>query len=532
MKQSCQRLPRLATAAILFTVGGVGCSAALPSGSQAEPLRRADSGNGNNGNGNNGNGNNGNGNHGGGGRISTLEFQNANGTLRTYTDNPNVSLQATSTSVTPFFQSLGSNGRSCVHCHVPGDAWGLSAQTVAYRFTHPLDITSVDCLSNIQSCNSDPNPASYGKTDPIFRLVDGSNSPTADISTPAARKRAFSMLLTKALIRVELPIPGNAEFDLIAVDDPYRYASARGLSLFRRPLPSANLRLSPTSANPAPQATLTAVMWDGRETLPQRDIIFDLMDQANGATLGHAQAAAGLSAADRTAIVDFETGLHTAQSVDSSAGPLNANGATGGPDWLALNQPFYVGINDVLAGDAKTGAPFDPDVFTLYKAWEGSQDSGNAQIARGEALFNRKPIAIRGVGGLNDALGVDTIAGHCTTCHDTPNYGHHSVKLPINIGTADAARRTPDLPLYTLRNRQTGAVVQTSDPGRALISGKWADVGKFKGPILRGLASRPPFFHNGMAATLDEVVRFYDSRFAIGFTAQERADLAAFLAAL
>ncbi len=54
---------------------------------------------------------------------------------------------------------------------------------------------------------------------------------------------------------------------------------------------------------------------------------------------------------------------------------------------------------------------------------------------------------------------------------------------------------------------------------------------RFKGPILRGLAGRPPYFHNGSAATLLDVVRFYDVRFAIGFTAAERADLAAFLGA-
>ena len=65
----------------------------------------------------------------------------------------------------------------------------------------------------------------------------------------------------------------------------------------------------------------------------------------------------------------------------------------------------------------------------------------------------------------------------------------------------------------------------------AMISGRCADVGKFKGPILRGLAARAPYFHNGSAATLEDVVEFYDHRFSIGLTAQEKADLAAFLEA-
>jgi len=68
--------------------------------------------------------------------------------------------------------------------------------------------------------------------------------------------------------------------------------------------------------------------------------------------------------------------------------------------------------------------------------------------------------------------------------------------------------------------------------GRALITGKWADIGKTKGPVLRGLASRAPYFHNGSGSTLADVVTFYNTRFNIGFTAQEQADLIAFLNAL
>jgi len=74
--------------------------------------------------------------------------------------------------------------------------------------------------------------------------------------------------------------------------------------------------------------------------------------------------------------------------------------------------------------------------------------------------------------------------------------------------------------------------VQTTDPGRALITGKWADVGKFKVPNLRGLAARPPYFHNGSQATLGDVVTFYDRRFQAGFTPQEVADLTNFLQSL
>ena len=88
------------------------------------------------------------------------------------------------------------------------------------------------------------------------------------------------------------------------------------------------------------------------------------------------------------------------------------------------------------------------------------------------------------------------------------------------------------MPLYSLRRRATGEIVQTIDPGRAMITGKWNDVGKFKGPVLRALAARPPYFHDGSAATLADVIRFYDTRFQARFTEQEKADLVAFLQAL
>jgi cytochrome c peroxidase len=95
-----------------------------------------------------------------------------------------------------------------------------------------------------------------------------------------------------------------------------------------------------------------------------------------------------------------------------------------------------------------------------------------------------------------------------------------------------AGRTPPDLPRYTLRNKVTRAEVRTSDPGRALVTGKWADVSRFKAPVLRNLAARPPYFHDGSAATLADVVEFYDRRFQLGLTAAERGDLVAFLSAL
>src|SRR5262249_7097264 len=110
-----------------------------------------------------------------------------------------------------------------------------------------------------------------------------------------------------------------------------------------------------------------------------------------------------------------------------------------------------------------------------------------------------------------------------------------------DIGIADAGAKSPPgldisgLPVFTLTCMMgplTGQVFTVTDPGRALITGQCADIGKLKGPILRGLAARAPYFHNGAAATLMDVVDFYDQRFGIGFSAQQKQDLVNFLNAL
>jgi hypothetical protein len=88
------------------------------------------------------------------------------------------------------------------------------------------------------------------------------------------------------------------------------------------------------------------------------------------------------------------------------------------------------------------------------------------------------------------------------------------------------------LPVFKVTCRATGAFEEVTDLGRAILTGKCADLAKFKGPTLRGLSARAPYFHNGAADSIDEVITFYDRRFHIGFLPQEIADLKAFLQTL
>ena len=433
---------------------------------------------------------------------------NPSGFVETYNIN-NTDIDLTG----PFFQSLGTNGRSCSSCHRPAEAWSVSAAEVEMRFLLTQGL------------------------DPIFRTNDGSNCDhNIDTSSVEGRRSAYSLLRSRGLIRIALAMPANAQFTVVSVQNPYGCNDTSTLSMYRRPLPATNLLF------------LSAVMFDGRESSPQTgtqkityatnpgDLLTDLAHQAIDATTGHAQAAAPPTPQQVQGIVDFETALRTAQAVDFRAGLLNADGAAGGPIPLA-SQPFFIGINDSFPpafGFNPSGAPFNPAIFGLFNAWINSQNAARASIARGQAVFNTKTINITGVAGVNDVLGMPALQGSCGTCHDTPNVGDHSFPAPLNIGTGDLTS-TLDvsyLPIITLRNNTTGEMAQTTDPGRALITGLWADIGKVKGPILRGLAARAPYFHNGSANRLSDVVTFYDKRFNVGFTAQEKADLVAFLNSL
>jgi cytochrome c peroxidase len=405
-----------------------------------------------------------------------------------------------------FFDALGTNGRACVTCHTPEDGFSISAAGVAERFE--------------ESCG----------TDPIFRTNDGSNNPNADVSTLEARRAAYSLLIERGLIRIQLPIPANAFFKLVAVDDPYGNSTAGGLSLFRRPLASTNLKFNPL------------IMFDAREP--------DLASQARNATIGHAQGAAP-DAATLQSIVDFESALFTTQVQVRHVGNTSSHGALGSPEALAAT-PFALNENRTFPGCTATVPPScnagpisvaTNDVFTLFAAWEDSHKEGRKAVARGEVLFNTKRFVDPAVGPATPVT--------CSNCHNSANAGTFSGGLtppaPPFGGFPTVAISAPPfragLPLYTLESLPgatsptgdpipVGTLVKTSDPGMAMRTGLWRDINRFKTPGLRGLASHAPYFHNGLAPTLEAVVDHYNNQFVIGLTDQEKSDLTAFLRSL
>lgn len=371
----------------------------------------------------------------------------------------------------------------------------------------------------------------------------------------------------------------------------------------RRPLPTANFQFLTTAAwdgrdtrqspNPITRPTIGAcaggTCTGGVADIARATITGRMTGPSGIAPDGHVYTAAELDTLANQ-LTDLMVSLRAAQETVNGVGSLSGKGARGGVINLS-NQAFHFGINDVLQGDlsvvggapggvAFSGTAFNFAAFDIYDAWQQDETARRAAIARGQALFGAPKLTISGVAGLNggnpngpDGLPVfpcgstppgDTgtpncifgaaatavpasFTGSCSVCHDSPNAGDHSTRLPINIGVSDKApaglgrSAVADLPLFILTCKASattcspGAIKQTTDPGRAVISGLFAHVGQFKGPILRGLSARAPFFHNGMAATLEDVVNFYSARFGNGgeaFTAQEKADLVAFLKSL
>ncbi|HYY57218.1 MAG TPA: hypothetical protein VE842_07770, partial [Pyrinomonadaceae bacterium] len=312
------------------------------------------------------------------------------------------------------------------------------------------------------------------------------NNSLFDIQTASeeARLAAYSMLLSRGVFRRGGAPRPNSEWELIAVDDPHGLANVNELVHWRRAMPTINFALGSATVN-----------WDGGSTVGT-DQHAGLVNLTNRLLTGSMQGPPP-TAEVIAGIVDFETSLFTAQLTVPGAGRLDSDGARGGPEALS-SMPKVAGR------------------FDLFNAWAGDENPKRAQIARGEALFNSTNVSHRS----------------CRVCHNSSNNGTNINNSLFDIQTASEEARPPDLPLYTFRNKRTGETRRLTDAGQGNITGRWDDLGLFKTPTLRGLAARAPYFHNGIALTLEDVVRHYEMRFGFIFTDEERADLVAFLNAL
>jgi cytochrome c peroxidase len=321
-----------------------------------------------------------------------------------------------------------------------------------------------------------------GGTDPLFVNNLDTDTPTSDMSSVVARWNSTTMLRQGKFTRKVAP-PATRDYEVVAANDPFGDGTTSSLWFFRRPLSTANFRAN-------------TVMWDGANTVGS--VLRDgLIKQARSNVTGAQQ---GAPAPDAVIfdIVDYEAALSFAQLIGRGVGRLDSDGARGGPE--------------AASGQALVDARFD-----LFDAWQHAGNPRRRQIWRGQELFNN----------VNAASGKT-----CRGCHTAANNGQNVAGLLFDVGVSNPDVASPDMAVYTFKRNSDGALLQSTDPGRGIRTGKFADLNRFKVPSLRGLSARAPYFHNGLAATLEDVVQLYQTTLGFAFTPQEADDLVAFLRAL
>jgi hypothetical protein len=230
-------------------------------------------------------------------------------------------------------------------------------------------------------------------------------------------------------------------------------------------------------------------------------------------------------------IIAFESSLTTAQSADAWGGSLSAAGAQGGPEPLAQARP-----GDLQGTQHPIWAEFLPwkDLPAAQPGGNAEQRAFRASVARGAELFTNRTFLVSDSAGINNMGFGSPVRNPCAFCHNMQRTGMDVAPGQVDLGTTNMphANPSPELPLFKLTCKagypphpHLGRVVYTQDPGYALTTGKCADIGKITIQSMRGLAARPPYFSNGSAATLREIIDFYDRRYQMGLSEQEKQDL-------
>lgn len=424
----------------------------------------------------------------------------------------------------PFFEPLGPNGRACVTCHQPADGMSLSAASAQRRWE------------------------TAGSKDPLFAAIDGSNCP----DLPQAARASHSLLLTKGLFRIARPWPPRdakgrpirPDFTIEVVRDPTGcnlsarwglHSASPAISVFRRPRPVANFKyilamgfeMDPKAGLPLPIDPETGkpsshnLMADGRA--------LSLAAQMREAGQTHLGMLRALGPAEIARITDFEGRIYAAQQSDANGGELDAGGAEGGPAKLKASEPGRLGSQGVA-------------VWSEFQPWEDQKDDPGltpaqkafrASVARGARVFRDKTFLISDSAGVNSPMGFgNPVRNSCVFCHNMSQMGMDVAPGQVDLGTTNLpfADPQPDLPLFKVTclkapHPHYGRVIYTHDPGYALTTGRCADVGRITLQSLRGLAARAPYFSNGSAKDLRAVIDYYDRRYDIGYTEQEKEDL-------
>jgi cytochrome c peroxidase len=477
----------------------------------------------------------------------------------------------------PFFsEEFGTNGQDCATCHQPQLGWGTTTQFLQDQFHETQGLAP-----------------QFRINDAAINPTVSESDLSTEQARRAAYALSLDLGLARLAIRVIGPptddftvtaasVPSNAQFGPLpvpAAQDPQQPCTVQPpgacvatVSAFRRPLVTTNMFFD------------SSVLWDGRQNLNPPVLRAQVKGAVRTLILGPTP-----SDADADMVAHFMTGIFTAMIIDNNAGDLCApgvpcrlgiatptTGALGGPTNLSLQKP----CTPLVTGpcDARPG-------FRLFDAWNNlggtsdpcapspagiaSEIAARLAVACGQKLFQKVDLHSPAFTPITGSA-----IGHCDTCHAAANVGDNpSDKFFVNLGLAGPPEffvsgptaagngttmnlpkfrdRTARLPLYELQstaftpNGQCSNIpfvlingcVTLTDPGRALISHHLMtngnlDFGAFKPPILHDLAPRAPFFHNGAAETLDDVVEFYNQLFDIRLTPKQHDALVAFMRVL
>ena len=148
---------------------------------------------------------------------------------------------------------------------------------------------------------------------------------------------------------------------------------------------------------------------------------------------------------------------------------LNLAITNGTVDLVSSKLPALQAYQLSLAAPAPAAASFDA-----------------AAATRGQAVFQGK--------------------GRCATCHSGPNFTDANETLHAPA----ASVVEPETPSYAARSATR----------------------QYRTAPLRGVWQRAPYFHDGSAATLEDVGQRYNTKFGLGLTTQEIADLAQYMKSL
>jgi hypothetical protein len=445
----------------------------------------------------------------------------------------------------PFFEPLGPNGRACVSCHQPADAMSLSLASIQERWNETRG------------------------ADPIFSLRDGADCP----NKPRGEASSHRLLLQRGLFRIALQWPPRnqqgeviePEFDIEVVRDPggCNLSDEYGLSsddphvsVYRRPRVMANMGYvthqrfgvgpfvgktgEPTMRDPETGKPLNMnMMADAR--------MATLKAQMHDAANAHLEFVEDLTDEQIERIETFQNQIYVAQQ---DMGPGGSLIEPGGPPGLG---PYNLrdGEKGVLGNNTTRW------VIPMGDVWEDpvpgktpAEREMRASILRGQKIFHFRTFWIKDSMHLNTVGLGNPTKRTCATCHGMHMMGLDASNGWMDIGTtnlpwAKEAPRNPWetedelMPLFKITCSRSaaphpylGRVIYTQDPGRALISGKCNDVGAIVMQQFRGLAARSPYFSNGSAKTVRELIDFYDRRYNIQYSEQEKTDLGNFLKSL